>query len=36
VLDVLAQKGVEGDSLIEATTRDKVKGLLDRYPIYDM
>jgi glycine hydroxymethyltransferase len=36
VLDVLAQKGVEEDSLIEATTRDKVKGLLDRFPIYDM
>jgi len=36
VLDVLAQKGVEADSLIEATTRDKVKGLLDRFPIYDV
>jgi glycine hydroxymethyltransferase len=36
VLDVLAQKGVEEDSLIEATTREKVKGLLDRFPIYDM
>jgi len=36
VLDVLAQKGVEADSLIEATTRDKVKGLLNRFPIYDV
>jgi len=36
VLDVLAQKGAEEDSLIEATTRDKVKTLLDRFPIYDM
>lgn len=35
VLDVLAQKGVEEDSLIEATTREKVKGLLARFPIYD-
>jgi glycine hydroxymethyltransferase len=35
VLDVLAQKGVEEDALIEATVRDKVKRLLDRFPIYN-
>jgi glycine hydroxymethyltransferase len=34
VLDVLSQKGVEEDSLIEAAVRDKVKRLLDRFPIY--
>ncbi|MEZ5787482.1 MAG: serine hydroxymethyltransferase [Xanthobacteraceae bacterium] len=35
VLDVLSQKGVEEDSLVEATTRERVKGLLARFPIYD-
>jgi glycine hydroxymethyltransferase len=35
VLDVLAQKGVEEDALIEASVREKVKRLIDRFPIYD-
>jgi glycine hydroxymethyltransferase len=34
VLDVLSQKGVEEDSLIEAAVRDKVAALLARFPIY--
>jgi glycine hydroxymethyltransferase len=34
VLDVLSQKGVEEDSLVEAAVREKVKRLLDRFPIY--
>lgn len=34
VLDVLSQKGVEEDSLVEATVRDKVKALVTRFPIY--
>ncbi len=34
VLDVLAQKGVEEDSLTEAAVRDKVRTLLARFPIY--
>jgi len=34
VLDVLSQKGVEQDSLIETAVRDKVKTLLARFPIY--
>ncbi len=34
VLDVLSQKGVEEDSLIEAAVRDKVTALLGRFPIY--
>ncbi len=34
VLDVLSQKGVEEDSLVEAKVREKVKGLLARFPIY--
>ena len=34
VLDVLSQKGVEQDSLIETTVRDKVKRLIGRFPIY--
>jgi glycine hydroxymethyltransferase len=34
VLDVLSQKGVEADSLVEAAVRDKVKRLLARFPIY--
>jgi glycine hydroxymethyltransferase len=35
VLDVLAQKRVEEDALIEASVREKVKRLIDRFPIYD-
>jgi glycine hydroxymethyltransferase len=34
LLDVLSQKGVETDSLVEAAVRDKVKRLLARFPIY--
>lgn len=34
VLDVLSQKGTDEDSLVEAAVRDKVKVLLDRFPIY--
>ena len=34
VLDVLAQKGVPEDSLVEAKVRGKVKTLLDKFPIY--
>jgi glycine hydroxymethyltransferase len=34
VLDVLSQKGVEADSLVEAAVRDQVKRLLTRFPIY--
>ncbi len=34
VLDVLSQKHVEEDSLIEAAVRDKVKTLMSRFPIY--
>jgi glycine hydroxymethyltransferase len=34
VLDVLSQKHVEEDSLIEGTVREKVKTLLGRFPIY--
>ena len=34
VLDVLSQKGVDEDSLIETAVRDKVKALLKRFPIY--
>jgi glycine hydroxymethyltransferase len=34
VLDVLSQKGVEGDAPVEAAVREKVKRLLDRFPIY--
>jgi glycine hydroxymethyltransferase len=34
VLDVLSQKGVEEDSLVETAVREKVKRLLDRFPIY--
>jgi glycine hydroxymethyltransferase len=35
VLDVLSQKGVEEDSLIEATVREKVRKLVGRFPIYN-
>jgi glycine hydroxymethyltransferase len=34
VLDVLSQKGVEEDSLVEGTVRGKVKSLISRFPIY--
>ena len=34
VLDVLSQKGVEEDSLTEAAVREKVKALVQRFPIY--
>ncbi len=34
VLDVLSQKGVAEDSLVEAAVRDKVKALVTRFPIY--
>jgi glycine hydroxymethyltransferase len=34
VLDVLAQKGVEEDSLVEGAVRAKVKALVGRFPIY--
>jgi glycine hydroxymethyltransferase len=34
VLDVLSQKAVDEDSLVEAAVRDKVKGLIGRFPIY--
>jgi glycine hydroxymethyltransferase len=34
VLDVLSQKGVEADSLVETAVRDKVGRLLARFPIY--
>ncbi len=34
VLDVLSQKGVDEEALIEAVVRDKVKALLGRFPIY--
>ena len=34
ILDVLSQKGVETDNLVEAAVRDKVKRLLTSFPIY--
>jgi glycine hydroxymethyltransferase len=34
VLDVLSQKGVDEDSMVETAVRGKVKRLLDRFPIY--
>ncbi|QTL06179.1 serine hydroxymethyltransferase [Aquabacter sp. L1I39] len=34
VLEVLSQKGVDEDSLVEAAVREKVGALLDRFPIY--
>jgi glycine hydroxymethyltransferase len=34
VLDVLSQKGVAEDSLVEGAVRDKVKALVQRFPIY--
>ena len=35
VLDALAQKGMEEDTLVEAAVRDKVKRLTARFPIYN-
>ncbi len=34
VLDVLSQKGVEQDSLVESAVRGKVQALISRFPIY--
>jgi len=34
VLDVLSQKGADEDSLVEGNVRNKVKALLERFPIY--
>jgi glycine hydroxymethyltransferase len=34
VLDVLSQKGVEEDTLVEETVRGRVKDLVTRFPIY--
>jgi glycine hydroxymethyltransferase len=34
VLDVLSQKQADEDSLVEAAVRDKVKALVQRFPIY--
>ncbi len=34
VLDVLSQKGVEEDSLVEGAVRERVKALVGRFPIY--
>jgi glycine hydroxymethyltransferase len=34
VLDVLSQKAVAEDSLVEATVRDKVQRLVSRFPVY--
>src|SRR5882757_1079801 len=34
VLDVLSQKAVEEDSLVEAARSEEVKRLIDRFPIY--
>jgi glycine hydroxymethyltransferase len=35
VLDVLSQKGTDEDSLVETAVREKVAGLLARFPIYN-
>jgi len=35
VLDVLGQKGVDEDALIETSVRERVQRLIDRFPIYD-
>jgi glycine hydroxymethyltransferase len=35
VLNVLSQKGVEEDALVEGAVREKVAALLARFPIYD-
>jgi glycine hydroxymethyltransferase len=34
VLDVLSQKGVEQDALVEGAVRERVKALVQRFPIY--
>ena len=34
VLDALAQKGSEEDTLVEAAVRERVKALVGRFPIY--
>jgi glycine hydroxymethyltransferase len=36
VLDALAQKGSEEDTLVEAAVRERVKALVGRFPIYDV
>jgi glycine hydroxymethyltransferase len=35
VLDALAQKGSEEDTLVEAAVRERVKALVGRFPIYE-
>jgi glycine hydroxymethyltransferase len=35
VLDVLSQKGAEEDALVESAVRERVKGLVKRFPIYN-
>jgi glycine hydroxymethyltransferase len=35
VLDVLSQKGAEEDALVEGAVRERVKGLVKRFPIYN-
>ncbi len=35
VLDALSRKGAEEDTAVEASVRDKVKGLVGRFPIYE-
>jgi glycine hydroxymethyltransferase len=35
VLDVLSQKRVEEDTLVEASVRERVKALVSRFPIYE-
>ncbi len=34
VLDVLSHKDAEEDAAVEAAVREKVKALIDRFPIY--
>jgi glycine hydroxymethyltransferase len=34
VLDILSQKAVDEDTLVEASVREKVKRLVSRFPIY--
>jgi glycine hydroxymethyltransferase len=34
VLDALSQKGADEDTAVEAAVREKVKRLVDRFPIY--
>jgi glycine hydroxymethyltransferase len=35
VLDALAQKGTDEDTLVEAAVRERVKALVGRFPIYN-